>query len=269
MLDKAVRRAEHTARSAGLVTDSDNLAIVENIITAFADKHSHKALDNVTTCVKLTCIYILIELTNQMLKDIAHLDTVVGLGVQIQVCKRLHHAEQTSILIHLVDMAEHFKSIEDFLHFGGEAFNVHFEIGFNVVRLVAQFFQRIGRGVIELIAGNAVHCLRRIVRILGEHIRNSLLGRLQGALQAAQNRHRDNDIAVLIRHIGAAQFVGNAPNKVHFRGDINRGFIPQCVKGNFVRHCFLRLFLSRKILPVFFQRLQIQQDMAVFFQPVA
>ena len=135
-------------------------------------------------------------------------------------------------------MAEHFKSIEDFLHFGGEALNIHFEIRFNVVRLVAQFFQRVGRGVIELIAGNAVHCLRRIVRILGEHIRNSLLGRLQGALQAAQNRHRDNDIAVLIRHIGAAQFVGDAPNKVYFRGDINWGFIPQCVKGNFVRHCY-------------------------------
>ena len=241
MLDKAVRRAEHTTRSAGLVTDSYNLAIVENIITAFADKHSDKALDNVTTCVKLTGIYVLIELTNQMLEDIAHLDTVVGLGVQIQVGKCLHHAEQTSVLIHLVDMTEHFKSIEDFLHFGGEALNIHFEIGFNVVRLVAQFFQRVGRGVIELIAGNAVHCLRRIVRILGEHIRNSLLGRLQGALQAAQNRHRDNDIAVLIRHIGAAQFVGDAPNKVYFRGDINRGFIPQSVKGNFVRHCFLRL----------------------------
>ena len=81
MLDKAVRRAEHTARSAGLVADSDNLAIVENIVTAFADKHSHKALDNVTTCVKLTGIYVLIELANQMLKDIAHLYTVIGLGV--------------------------------------------------------------------------------------------------------------------------------------------------------------------------------------------
>ena len=165
-----------------------------------------------------------------MLEDIAHLDAVVGLGVQIQVGKCLHHAEQTAVLIHLVDMAEHFKSIEDFLHFGGEALNIHFEIGFNVVRLVAQFFQRVGRGVIELISGNAVHCL---------------FGRLQGTLQAAQNRHRNNDIAVLIRHIGTAQFVGDAPDKVYFRGDINRGFIPQCVKGNFVRHCFLRLLVSR------------------------
>ena len=222
MLDKAVRRAEHTARSAGLVADRDNLAIVENIVTALADKHSDKTLDNVTTCVKLTGIYILIELANQMLEDIAHLDAVVGLGVQIQVGKCLYHAEQTAVLIHLVDMAEHFKAIEDFLHFGGESLNVHFEVGFDVVRLIAQFFQRVGRGVIELIAGNAVHCLRRIVRILGEHIGNGLFGRLQGALQAAQNRHRDNDIAVLIRHIGASQFVGDTPNKVHFRGDINR-----------------------------------------------
>ena len=266
MLDKAVRRAKHTTRSAGLVTDSDNFAIVENIITAFADKHSHKALDNVTTCVKLTGIYVLIELANQMLEDIAHLDAVVGLGVQIQVGKCLHHAEQTSVLIHLVDMAEHFKSIEDFLHFGGEALNVHFEIGFNVVRLVAQFFQCVGRGVIELIAGNAVHCLRRIVRVLGEHIGDGLLGRLQGTLQAAQNCHRDNDIAVLIRHIGAAQFVGDAPDKVYFRGDINRGFIPQSVKGNFFRHCFLRLLVFR--WSVFFQRFQIQQYASVFCQTV-
>ena len=121
MFDKAVRRAEHTACSAGLVADSDNLAIIENVVTAFADKHSDKALDNVTTCVKLTGIYILIELANQMLKDIAHLDTVVGLRVQIQVGKCLHHAEQTSVLIHLVDVTEHFKAIEDFLYFGGEA----------------------------------------------------------------------------------------------------------------------------------------------------
>ena len=269
MLDKAVRRAEHTTRSAGLVADSYDLTIVKNIVTPLADKHSDKALDNVTTCVKLTCVYILIELANQMLENVAHLDAVIGLRVQIQIGKCLHNAEQTAVLIHLVDMAEHFKAIEDFLHFGGEALNVHFEIGFDVVQLVAQFFQRVGRGVIELIAGNAVHCLRRIVRIFCKFGQNCFLVRLQGTLQAAQNRHRDNDIAVLIRHIGAAQFVGDAPNKVYFRGDINRGFIPQCVKGNFVRHCFLRLFLSRKILPVFFQRLQIQQDMAVFFQPVA
>ena len=245
VLDKTVRRAKHTARSAGLVTDSDNLAIVENIVTALADKDSNKALDNVTTCVKLTGVYILIELANQMLEDIAHLDAVVGLWVQIQVGKCLHHAEQTAVLIHLVDMAVHFKAIEDFLHFGGETLNVHFEIGFDVVRLVAQFFQRVGRGVIELIAGNAVHCLRRIVRILGEHIGDGLFGRLQGTLQAAQNRHRDNDITIFIRHIGAAQFVGDAPDKVYFRGDINRGFIPQSVKGNFVRHRFLRLLVSR------------------------
>ena len=81
MLDKAVRRAKHTTRSTGLVTDSYNLAIVENVVTAFADKDSDKALDNVTTCVKLTGIYVLIELANQMLKDIAHLYTVIGLGV--------------------------------------------------------------------------------------------------------------------------------------------------------------------------------------------
>ena len=238
VLDKAVRRAEHTTRSAGLVTDSYNLAIVENIVTALADKDSNKALDNIAARVKLTGIYVLIELANQMLKDIAHLYTVIGLGVQIQVGKRLHNTEQTAVLIHLVDMAEHFKAIEDFLHFGGEALNVHFEIGFNVVWLVAQFFQRVGRGVIELIAGNAVHCLRRIVRIFCKFGQNCFLVRLQGTLQAAQNCHRDNDIAVLIRHIGAAQFVGDAPNKVHFRGDINRGFIPQCVKGNFVRHFY-------------------------------
>ena len=138
MLDKAVRRAEHTARSAGLVADSYNLANIENVVTALADKDSDKTLDNIAARVKLTGIYILIELANQMLEDIAHLDAVVGLGVQIQVGKCLHHAEQTAVLIHLVDMAEHFKSIEDFLHFGGEALNIHFEIGFNVVRLVAQ-----------------------------------------------------------------------------------------------------------------------------------
>ena len=98
MLDKAVRRAEHTACSAGLVADSDNLAIVENIVTPLADKHSDKALDNVTTCVKLTGIYILIELANQMLENIAHLDAVIGLRVQIQIGTTLNRHPSLSIL---------------------------------------------------------------------------------------------------------------------------------------------------------------------------
>ena len=117
-------------------------------------------------------------------------------------------------------MGFHVKVIQDILDMIGKALNVRLEVFRNVVGIVAQLLQRELTDVIKPIAGNFVHALRRVIGIFvvfGYDIRLCLC---QSALKATYDRHRDDDITILIRHIGATQLIGNAPDEIGFFADI-------------------------------------------------
>ena len=104
-----------------------------------------------------------------------------------------------------------------------------------MVGVIDKFSQIIVAGVIELVAGNLVHCLCGIFRICLELLQNLGFCRCKRTFKAADDDHGNNNILVLITLIGSAQLVGNGPNEIDFRGNINGRVIPHCID-DFLSH---------------------------------
>ena len=90
-----------------------------------------------------------------------------------------------------------------------------------MVRIVHQLCEVELAGVIELKPGNTLHRLCREVRILFELRYNRCFGRCQRTLKAANDRHRNDDILVLVAAVRTTQFVCDRPDKVYFGGNID------------------------------------------------
>ena len=227
MLKITVRRAQHTASSCCLVTNGNQLVVIKNIITAFGNKQRHAQLNNITTGVKLTSIYVLEESADKILKNITHLNAVKALNGQIQFREGFDRIEQATAFIHLLDMGFHVEVIQNILNVIGKTLNVCLEVFRNVVGIVAQLLQSELADIIELIAGKPIHSLSRVIRVLIVFCYNSSLSLCQSALKTADNRHRDNNITILIRHIRTTQLIGNTPNKIRLCTYINGIIIPK------------------------------------------
>ena len=227
MLKVAVRRAQHTTGSCSLVTNGNELMVIKNIVTAFGNKQRYAQLNNITTGVKLTGIYVLEESADKILEDITHLNAVKAFNGQIQFGKGFNRVEQATAFIHLLDMGFHIEVIQDILNVIGKALNVRLKVFRNVVGIVAQLLQRKLAYIIELITGNSVHALRRVIRVLVVFCYNISLSLCQSALKTANNSHRDNNITILIRHIRTTQLIGNTPDKIRLCAYIDGIIIPK------------------------------------------
>ena len=60
--------------STCLITYCYYLMIIKNIITTFRYKYRYKCFYNISSCIKLSSIYILIKSTNKIFKYIPHFD---------------------------------------------------------------------------------------------------------------------------------------------------------------------------------------------------
>lgn len=85
-----------------------------------------------------------------------------------------------------------------------------------MIRIVAQLREREAARVVKLEPGDAVHCLCRIIRILLILLDDLFLRRFKGALKAPDNRHRNDDVLILIALIRSAQLVCDRPDHAGF-----------------------------------------------------
>ena len=135
-----IRRGKHTARSAGLVENSDNLVAVKNIVATFCHQNFYEQLDNISTRVKLSGVHVLIKSADQIFKNVTHLDTVVGFYRQVKHGKRFDDGIQTAVLFHFVDMLVHFKFGKNVLYISRKAADIVIEVCRNMFGVVAEFF---------------------------------------------------------------------------------------------------------------------------------
>ena len=227
MLEIAVRRAQHTAGSCSLITNCNELMVIKNIVTAFGNKQGYAQLNNITTGVKLTGIYVLEESADKILEDITHLNAVKALNGQIQFGEGFNRVEQAAAFIHFSDMVFHIEVIQDILNVIGKALDVSLKVFRNVVGIVAQLLQSELADIIELIARKPIHSFSRIIRVLVIFCYNSSLSLCQSALKTTDNRHRDNNITILIRHIRTTQLISNTPDKIRLCTYIDGIIIPK------------------------------------------
>ena len=98
-------------------------------------------------------------------------------------------------------------------------------------------------GVIKLEAGNAIHRLCRKIRVCFELLNDFLLGGRKSALKAADDRHRNDNILVLVATVRPAQFVCDGPDKIYFGGYINGRIIPHCIYNLLISHLLFLISL--------------------------
>ena len=227
MLKITVRRAQHTTGTCSLVTNGNQLVVIKNIVTAFGNKQGYAQLYNITTGVKLTGIYVLKESADKILENITHFNAVKALNGQIQFREGFDRVEQATAFIHLLDMGFHVEVIQNILNVIGKALNISLKVFRNVVGIVAQLLQSELADIIKLVAGKPVHSLSRVIRVLVVFCYNSSLSLCQSALKTADNRHGDNNITILVRHIRTTQLISNTPDKIRLCAYINGIIIPK------------------------------------------
>ena len=110
--------------------------VIENIVTALCKQNVYHELDNISARVVIAGFGIFREPTNQVLKDVSHLNIVNGLGIEVKLRESLYHRQQTVVLIHLVDLLVKVKAFDDVLHIGRKALDIVAEIRCKVVGIV-------------------------------------------------------------------------------------------------------------------------------------
>ena len=112
-------------------------------------------------------------------------------------------------------------------YIGRETFYVRLEICGHIVCIVAKLLEGESRDIVELVTGNLIHTLRRIIWIFLILCNNGVLGLFQGTFKPSEYCHRYDDVAVMVRHIGSTELIGNTPNKVGFACDVYGIVIPK------------------------------------------
>ena len=117
-----------------------------------------------------------------------------------------------------------FKFLQNFLHVRRKAVQIRFEIGFQLLLLGAgfQIAQRKRRGVVKRLFRRLTKRAMLIDDAGGVqplfHLQHRRFRRLKQRVEAANDGHRQNHVAVFAAHVHVAQhIVGNAPNKVNKR----------------------------------------------------
>ena len=110
--------------------------VIENIVTALCKQNVDHELDYISARVVIAGFGIFREPTNQVLKDIAHLNIVNGLGIKVKLRESLYHRQQTVILVHFVNLLIKIKAFDNVLHIGRKALDIVAEIRCKVVGIV-------------------------------------------------------------------------------------------------------------------------------------
>ena len=231
--DVLLGHREHAAGAAGGVVDGlDHIALGQ--IPLRGQQQVDHQLDHLAGGEVLPGLFVGLFRADpdQLLEHITHLHLIDPLGRKVYPRKSLDHLEEDVLLRHVGDLLTELELLHDGADVGGEAVDVAIQIWCEVVGVVQQrvdLFARQGelhaRQVVEAVAGDLLQAC--LLDTLGpglqrlEFFKDGLPGRLQQALEAAQHRQREDDLAVLVALVGAAQQVADGPDKT---GQLGVGF---------------------------------------------
>ena len=156
---------------------------------------------------------------DEVLEDVAHVHgaDLVGRHVRLRLAEVADHlVEQGGVRIaealHLVGKLH---AREDVLHVVREAVEVVLEVVLDVVRVCLEGLKGELGGVVKGVAGGfaqkaVLYCKRPVLLGGGE---NGVVRRHETVMETLHDRHGQDDQAVLVRLVRAAQRIGDAPDK--------------------------------------------------------
>ena len=221
--DQLLGLGEHSARSACRIVDRAVDAGLIDIPFASVDEVRHEAND-LARCEMIPgfLVGLFVEAHHQMLEQIAHLQVVNPVRVQIDIGHCLDDCEETVAGVEPINLFCELEALEDAPRGRGKAVDVRPEVRRDVLGIAEQPGKGVGARVIEWmlprrvggLAEQAIHCrCGHLLRLqLFMPLENGALGRLQDTIEPTQDDHRQHDQAILRRPVCPPQPVGDVPD---------------------------------------------------------
>lgn len=155
------------------------------------------------------------ELADELLEEVAHLGVRDAVGVQVDVGELLDHEQQPVVLGHRADLVLELELLEH-VDIRREARDEVHEVRSESVGILHELCEgpatRVEEAEPGLFADEGVPAPS--LRVLGHDALDRLMRALEHAVETAQDRHRQDDVAVLMRLIYATQLIGDLPQEV-------------------------------------------------------
>ena len=148
--DRFLGNRQHAAGAAGGVVNLPVDARLVDVLLAGIDEVSHQP-DHLARreVVAGLLVRLLVEAHDEVLEEIAHLDVVDPIRVQVDAGHRLDDDVKAVARIELLDLVAELELLENAPSRVGETVDVGDEIGRDVLAVAQQFLERVGADVVE------------------------------------------------------------------------------------------------------------------------
>ena len=229
LLERFLGDGQHAARAAGAVVEQVGAAL-----DAVGDGQEHEVRHEPDGVARRPVfagllVVLLVEAADEFLEDRAHAMVVEagqvagGLRAEVDVLveELLDELAQGVGLGEARDLVAELEVVEDVLHVGREAVEVGLEVVLELLLGGAglEVAQEEGRGVVEGLPGGGAQGVVLVGDAFlvegGLHLQHGLLGRFEHCVEAAQDGHGQDDIAVFAADVNVAQdVVRDVPDEV-------------------------------------------------------
>lgn len=154
------------------------------------------------------------EFVDQVLEQVAHLSVGHPVRVQVDFGELRRHQVEPVLFIQSCQLVLELEPLED-VDVCREPGDVVHQVGPQSLGIFQQTGEVEGAGVVEPEPGIAFHLdIERSAGVLGGQRAHVVASGFQDAVQAPQNRKRQDHAAVLVRLVYAAQLVSDAPHEI-------------------------------------------------------
>ncbi len=228
LLDVVLRDREHAARAARRIVDRLHDVALAEILLGRKEQIHHES-DDFARREMFSGLFVrlLRPDPDELLEDVAHLRVVHALGgeIDLRIDEGLDDLEEDVLLGHGGDLLAELEAVDDGLDVRREVVDVPVEVWRKLVGIVEEPRQIEPREIVELALRDRGELraddrlgLRLDLFVLGE---DRSLCRREDAVEPPQDGKRQDDLAVFVPFVGAAQEIADAPDEA---GDLGVGF---------------------------------------------
>ena len=160
----------------------------------------------------------LVEAPDQLLEDGAHLDVGDRVGMKVDFAELRHDEKEAVRLVELGDLFLEAEMLDDLPGPAGEALDVLGKVGGDVVGIALELLEGEPARVVKRLAGRLVEdgldVLDLPVLQALELCEDGGLGGFEHAVEAAEDRHRQHDVLVLVRPVRPPEEIRHRPDEV-------------------------------------------------------
>jgi hypothetical protein len=224
---------EHPAGpGAGVVDGADDVVLGEDLPVLRQQEVNHQA-DHLAGGEVLAGVLVqgFVELADQLLEDVAHLQVAHAVRVEVDVLEPLQDQEEQPGLVQLGDGVLEVELLQHFPQVVAEPGDVEAQVRRQVGRVVQQLLEVEGGGIVDREAGgppeDGVQVLQPPLH-LEVRLHHLRLRRGQHGVDAPEDRQRQDHVLVLGAAEGVPEQVRNTPDEGGLFLEVDHGVVRVC-----------------------------------------